>query len=114
MINYATYQHDQYADVLVIETSGMMDMAAADFVLDCIQGYLDRDEHKFVIDCSNLDLMTSFGLSMLVRANKRLKAKGGVLAVAGAHGLVAEILHLVHFDRLFHLFPDVDSAAASL
>lgn len=113
MIDYTTYHHSDHPDVLVIEATGQIDMTAADFMLDCIQGFIDRGEHQFVIDCESLELMTSFGLSMLVRANRRLKEKGGAIAIAGARGLVAQTLHLVHFDRLFHMFPDVDQAAAS-
>ena len=112
MINYTTYHHDEHADVLVIEAIGKLDMSAADFMLDCIQGFIDRGETKFVIDCEDLQIITSFGLGMLVRANSRLKEKGGVIAVANARGLVAETLRIVHFDRLFHLFPNVDEAAA--
>ena len=114
MINYTTYHHDEHSDVLVIEASGKLDMTSADFLLDCIQGFIDRGETKFVIDCEELRLITSVGLGTLIRAKSRLKEKGGMLTIAGASGLVAEALHIVHFDRLFNLFPNVNEAAASL
>lgn len=114
MINYSTYHHDEYPDVLVIVTSGKMDMNAADFVLDCIHGYIDRGERNFVIDCEALQIMTSFGLGMLVRANSRLKENDGTIAIAAASGLVADTLRIVNFDRLFSLYPSVNEAAAEL
>ena len=114
MINYTTYHHSEYSNVLVIEATGKMDMNAADFTLDCIQGYIDRGDSKFVIDCENLQMMTSFGLGMLVRANSRLKETNGSIAIAAAQGLVAETLRIVHFDRLFNLYSDVDEAVAAL
>lgn len=114
MINYTTYHHGEHPNVLVIEATGKMDMNAADFTLDCIQGYIDRGDSKFVIDCKDLQMMTSFGLGMLVRANSRLKETKGSIAIASAHGLVAETLRIVHFDRLFSLYADVDEAAAAL
>lgn len=114
MINYTTYHHNEHSDVLVIEATGKMDATAADYTLDCIQGYIDRGDHKFVIDCENLQMMTSFGLGMLVRANSRLKEKNGLLAIANATGLVAETLRIVHFDRLFHMYPSIDEAAVAL
>ncbi|KAA5540461.1 STAS domain-containing protein [Roseiconus nitratireducens] len=114
MIDYHTYHHETYPDVLVIEALGKLDLTTADFLLDCMHGMIARGEHKIVLDCSDLESITSVGLGVMVRANSRLKKKGGALAVAGATGIVAEVLKIVHFDKLFHLFPDVDQAAASL
>ncbi|MEL6104466.1 MAG: STAS domain-containing protein [Planctomycetota bacterium] len=114
MINYTTYQHEAFPDVLVIEATGKLDSVTADFMLDCIQGLIEKGNTKVVIDCAELSLITSFGLGMLVRANKRMKDKGGAIAIANAHGLVAESLRIVHFDRLFNLFPNVEEAATSM
>ncbi|MEM1224547.1 MAG: STAS domain-containing protein [Planctomycetota bacterium] len=114
MINYATYKHETMPDVLVIEASGKLDTTTADFMLDCIQGYIEHGDKKVVIDCEDLNIITSVGLGMLVRANKRMKESGGAIAIANAQGLVADSLRLVHFDRLFGLHPSIDDAAASL
>ena len=73
-----------------------------------------KSETKFVIDCEELQMITSVGLGTLVRAKSRLRENGGALAIARASGLAAETLRIVHFDRLFSLFSDVDEAAASL
>ena len=113
MINYTTYHHEAFPDVLVIEATGKLDTVTADFMLDCIQGLIEKGDTKIVIDCENLDLITSFGLGMLVRANKRMKDKGGMIAIANAHGVVAESLRIVHFDRLFNMYPNVEQAATS-
>lgn len=114
MIDYSTYHHETYKSVFVLEAHGRLDATSADFMLECIQGFIERGERRFVIDCCELELITSFGLATLVRANSRLKKESGELAIAGAHGVVAEALRIVHFDRLFHLFDDVDSAAEAI
>ncbi len=113
MINYTTYNHEEYPDVLVVEASGKLDTTSADFLLDCIQGFIEHGEKKFVIDFEDMDFISSVGLATLVRANSRLKNEGGQIAIANASGVVAEALRIVHFDRLFHLFGSVDEAAKS-
>lgn len=114
MINYATYNHEDYPDVLVISVTGRLDTGAAGFLLDCIQGFIERGERKILIDFDELELITSLGLATLVRANSRLKTDGGEIAIANASGIVAETLRIVHFDRLFHLFDSVEEAAKDL
>jgi anti-anti-sigma regulatory factor len=40
-----------------------------------------------------------------------LKKVGGKFSLAGVKGTVADVLKIVHFDRLFKLFGSVDEAA---
>jgi anti-anti-sigma factor len=114
MIEFSGYKHEQYPGVFVLEVMGHIDTDASNFLLDCIQGYIDSGEKKFVLDCSELAYISSMGLATLVRANSRLKPNGGRIALAGVKGVVADALRVVHFDRLFNMFPDVDAAAAEL
>jgi anti-sigma B factor antagonist len=114
MIEFSGYKHSDYPDVFVLEVMGHIDTEASEFLLSCIQGYIDSGEQKFVLDCSELSYISSLGLATLVRANKRLKTKGGRLALAGVKGVAADALRVVHFDRMFNMFPTVDKAAESL
>ncbi len=114
MIDYTSYHHQESPDVLVLELTGRLDTVTSEFLLDCIQGYIDSDEKKIVLDCRNLENIFSVGMGVIVRAHSRLKNKGGSLAIAGAQGIVAEALHIVRFDRLLHLFPTVDEAVSAI
>ena len=111
MIDYTTYKLDSPNDVMVLEVTGRLDSSTASFLLDCIQGYIERGEHKIVLDCSELDAISSEGLATFVRAKSRLNALGGAMSLSGVKGGVAEVLRIVHFDRLFNLFPTIDEAA---
>ena len=114
MIEFSGYKHEVRSDVFVLEVMGHIDTDASHFLLDCIQGYIDSGEQKFVLDCSDLAYISSMGLATLVRANSRLKPMGGQIALAGVKGVAADALRIVHFDRLFNLYPTVDAAADAL
>lgn len=114
MIEFSGYKHAQHPTVFVLEVMGHIDTDASNFLLDCIQGYIDSGEKKFVLDCTDLSYISSMGLATLVRANSRLATKGGKIALAGVKGVAADALRVVHFDRLFNMFPTVDEAAAKL
>ncbi|KAA1262021.1 putative anti-sigma factor antagonist [Rubripirellula obstinata] len=114
MIDYISYTHAYHPDVLVVEVSGKLDSITSQYLLDCIEGFIGDEAEKIVLDCGDVDQINSMGLAVLVRANSRLKKIGGTMAIASAAGTVAEILHIVHFDRLFGLYPNVDEAAAAI
>lgn len=111
MIDYTTNQHESHPDVIVFDVTGKLDTTTAPFLLDCIEGYIDRGARKLVLDCSDLKYISSAGLETLIQTRKRLKVHGGTFAIAGVKGLVAEAIKLVHFDRLFSMFSTVDEAA---
>ena len=114
MINFANYHHEQHPHVLVINVTGQLDTPGADYLLECIQGMIERGETHILVNCEEVSTIHSMGLAMLVRAHSRLKGLGGELAIANASGIVAETLRIVNFDRLFHLFDSVDQAAESM
>ncbi|MEM9588880.1 MAG: STAS domain-containing protein [Planctomycetota bacterium] len=114
MIEYTSLPLDGVENGIVLELTGKLDAASSEYLLDCVQGFIDRGERKVVLDCFDLDSISSVGLGTLVRANSRLKSHGGTIALVGVQGLVADVLRVVHFDRLFGLYPDLDEAKAAL
>lgn len=114
MIDYVSHSHSLHSDVLVVEASGKLDSVTSKYLLDCMQGIVQSGTEKIVLDCENLHQINSMGLASLVRANSRLKKIGGVMAIASATGPVADVLKLVHFDRLFGIYSTVDEAAAAI
>ncbi len=114
MIDYTTTKHETYPNVIVFDVTGRLDSTTCKFLLECIEGYIERGETKLVLDCSELKYISSAGLETFIQTKKRLKAHGGTFAIAGVKGIVAEAIKLVHFDRLFSMFPTVDEAAEHL
>jgi anti-anti-sigma factor len=53
------------------------------------------------------------GLGVLARVHSRMKKIGGDVKLAGVHGPVATIMNIVHFSRLFHMYPTVEEAIAA-
>lgn len=114
MINYESYIAGPREDVLVLELTGRLDEHSADFLLQTLRGWVDRGVTKMVLDCRDLEHVSSFGLATLVRLHTRLRKAGGQVNLAGVSGLVAEVLRIVHFEKLFHLYPSVEQACEAL
>ena len=76
-------------------------------------GEIEEGNRKIVIDCRNIEFISSLGLGMLVRAHSRMKKVGGDVKLARLSNLVADLLSTVALDKVFHLYPTVRDACAS-
>lgn len=114
MIDYATYHSGSDDGVLVLELTGRLDDHTADFLVDCLAGHIRAGTTRIVLDCSDLQHVTSIGLGALVRIHSRLKSDGGEVKLASVPGAVSDVLRIVHFDRIFNIYPTVREACAAL
>lgn len=114
MIEFESNTLDGANDTLVLFVQGRLDNESSEYLLDCIQGHIEDGTKNFVLDCSELDYISSIGLGTLVRANSRLKRSEGKVLLVGVAGVVAEVLRISHLDRIFNIYPDVETAAAEL
>ncbi len=112
MIDYQTYKTGENDEVLVIEVGGRLDTMSSDYLVDCVKGHTERGARKIVLDCSDLDYVSSMGLAGLIRANSTMKKLGGSVALVQVPGLVADVVRISHLDRLLNIYPTVEEAAA--
>ena len=114
MIDYITYTTGENDDVFVLELTGRLHEKTATFLFDCVDGHIQRGHKKLILDCGDLEHIVSAGLGTLVRIHFRLKEKGGQVQLVRVHGVVADILRIVHFEKLFHMHDSVEEAVASM
>jgi len=85
----------------VVVIIGRLDAAqspAAQAFLDCVQGTV-------TLDCSRLEYISSAGLGVLLKTQKRLLASGGKLRLSGVNHHLQDILGYSGFDQLFEIEP---------
>lgn len=114
MIDYVTYKAGPGDQILVLELAGRLDDHSAEFLISCLAGHIRDGTTKIVLDCRHLEHVSSVGLGALVRVHSRLKKDGGEVKLARVEGVIADILRIVHFDRLFHIYPTVEDACQAM
>jgi len=65
---------------------------------------------RLVVDLTDVPMMTTPGVSMLLKAADRVRAAGGRLVVAGARGIVEDLLRRCRLDAVLHAVPDPQEA----
>ena len=69
------------------------------------QGFLDKVSGNVTLDCAGLEYISSAGLGVLLKTQKRLMAAGGKLRLAGVSKHLRDILQYSGFDQIFEIEP---------
>lgn len=83
----------------VVVIAGRLD-AAQSPVADA---FLGRVQGTVTLDCSRLEYVSSAGLGVLLKTQKRLLGSGGKLRLAGVSRHVLELLTYAGFDQIFEI-----------
>mgnify|MGYP001176860193 CR=1 FL=1 len=69
------------------------------------QAFLDGVDGTVTLDCGKLEYISSAGLGVLLKTQKRLLAKGGKLRLAGVNRHILDIFQYSGFDQIFEIEP---------
>ena len=67
------------------------------------QSFLDRVDGTVTLDCARLEYVSSAGLGVLLKTQKRLKASSGKLRLVGVNRHVRDIFQYSGFDEIFEI-----------
>jgi anti-anti-sigma factor len=82
-----------------IVISGRLDAAQA----PTAQAFLDQIAGTATLDCAGLEYISSAGLGVLLKTQKRLMASGGKLRLRGVSRHLQDIFSYSGFDQLFEI-----------
>jgi anti-anti-sigma factor len=91
----------EYAADGSVVVSGRLDAAQA----ATAQSFLDGVDGTVTLDCSRLDYISSAGLGVLLKTQKRLLAANGKLRLSGLKPHLHDVFTYSGFDQLFEIEP---------
>jgi anti-sigma B factor antagonist len=99
-------------DIAVLEMSGRIVMGNNSRDVELALGELLREQaRKIILDLQGVTMVDSTGVGILVVCQGRIAKEGGQLRVAGAKGIVDEVLRMASVHKLVPFFPSVAEAA---
>ncbi|OGA15760.1 MAG: hypothetical protein A3I63_05200 [Betaproteobacteria bacterium RIFCSPLOWO2_02_FULL_66_14] len=69
------------------------------------QGFLDKVQGLVTVDCSRLEYISSAGLGVLLKTQKRLLGSGGKLRLVGVNRHLQDVFQYSGFDQIFEIVP---------
>jgi anti-anti-sigma factor len=91
----------EYAADGSVVVSGRLDATQA----ATAQSFLDGVDGTVTLDCSRLDYISSAGLGVLLKTQKRLLADNGKLRLSGLKPHLHDVFTYSGFDQLFEIEP---------
>jgi anti-sigma B factor antagonist len=85
----------------VVLIAGRLDAAQS----HAAQAFLDKLDGAATLDCTRLEYISSAGLGVLLKTQKRLMASGGKLRLTGLSRHLRDIFLYSGFDRIFEIDP---------
>jgi anti-sigma B factor antagonist len=96
----------------VIAAKGRMNAITSPAMKTRIQELVTEGRVEIVCDLTQVCFLDSSGLSVLVSGLKATREHGGSLKLAGLNDQVGRIFRLTMLDRVFEVYPSVESALA--
>jgi anti-sigma B factor antagonist len=69
------------------------------------QSFLDQVNGPITMDCTRLEYISSAGLGVLLKTQKRLMASAGKLRLAGVNRHLQDVFQYSGFDQIFEIEP---------
>src|SRR5213080_3808485 len=103
--------HQDRANVLAIE--GDIDLHISPAITEALDAMIEKKPERIVIDLSRATYIDSAGVAALMLAKQEVEAYGGKFFLSGVQEIIRLILETSRLDRIFWIFPDVDTALAA-
>jgi anti-sigma B factor antagonist len=99
---------------VIVQLAGVLDLATCPAVQSRLQETIDGGAHTVVLDLTQVRLIDSTALGLLMWLRQELQGRGGQVAVAGAQPIVRQVIELTSVDRLIGLYETLPAAEAQV
>jgi anti-sigma B factor antagonist len=114
VMNFHIAEETLAGDLTIIRLEGEVDLYAAPDLKDHVNRAIERGNTKLILDLSDTTFIDSTTLGILVSGMKRLRPRGGMLAVLCPDPTMARIFDITGLNRMFSVHETLDAAIAAL
>jgi len=108
------YRIENEEGVKIVRLAGPLDVSQAMQLREVLGEQIDGPAARVLIDLSEVPLIDSSGIGVMVTAHRRADDAGAAFALAGAGATVARVFSLTRTDKLLRLYPTVDAGVEAL
>jgi anti-sigma B factor antagonist len=98
----------------VVRARGELDLYAAPEFKRHLADAIEGGKTRIVVDLTDAEFMDSTALGVLLGTLKRLRVRGGTLALASEEATILRILEVTGMDQVLDLHPTANEALAAV
>ena len=103
--------HRTDKDVLIIEADDSINDDATTTFVENLENEVASGKHKkIILDCSKIEFLSSYGLSMILRLRNATNMAKGELKLCGLNMILDRLLSMSKVNHLFKQYSDVETA----
>lgn len=99
--------------ISVVALTGRLDTTNYGELEKKLYELINNNEIKIIVDCRNLDYVSSSGLRIFLMGLKKINTANGRFVLAGLQDNIKEIFEISGFSSVFEIFNSVEDAAGS-
>jgi anti-sigma B factor antagonist len=99
--------------VTVIHITGELDVIGGPQLEELARKTLEQGARRCIVDLTRATFIDSIGVGSLIRTHRAAVDKNSALAVAGAQGMIAQLIKITQLHRIFKVYATLDEALAS-
>ena len=108
------YAIDNEDGVTIVRLAGPVDVSHSLELREVLGEQIDGPGARVLVDLSDVALIDSSGIGVMVSAHRRADGAGAAFALAGAGSTVEKVFSITRTDRLLRLYPSVSDGVEEL
>jgi anti-anti-sigma factor len=104
---------DQGPKVKVVKVKGQLDAHTFPALQQKLESILHEQDPRLVLDCQNLEYISSAGLGVLKKMVREFRGKGGDIRLARLSDKIDNVMNLLGFSQVIRVYGGIDEAVQS-
>jgi anti-sigma B factor antagonist len=104
---------EQYGTVIIELKGKLIGGSLSERVIRTLNILLEQGKNHIVIDMSNVNVINSSGMGILISGYTKVKDKGGSLKLANITGKIESLMSITKLNGIFEIYSTVDEAVRS-
>jgi anti-anti-sigma factor len=97
-------------DILILGIIGKLDAATSKDFQEIFLEFIDKGDTKFIIDCSQLDYISSAGIRVFYFILRKLENKDSKIVFCALNNNIKRVFDIVDLPSDFPIFSSIDDA----
>jgi anti-sigma B factor antagonist len=98
---------------IIIGISGRLDTSSYGQLEKVLTDHINQGNTRILVDCAEMDYVSSSGLRVLLMALKRISLVQGKFVICNLRENIREIFEISGFNSIFEIYPARDTAVAT-
>ncbi len=114
-VTYKTFALEKQHDIAILKVrERRIYMNVSDQFRDEVRKFLDQNFKKVIVDLSQVSVMNSTGIGVLIALQSAIEKDNGRLKLVGLQPLMQDIFQRMRLEELFDIEEDMQKALQSL